>query len=83
MKDRLAKIMEEAMSQIEDSGQLDRLNDIRVAFLGKKGELTSVLKSMKDVAPEDRPKVGQMVNEVRSKIEQTLEEKKEYFEKRL
>ena len=55
MKEKLAKIMDEALEQIEESGQLDRLNDIRVAFLGKKGELTSVLKSMKEVAPEDRP----------------------------
>ncbi len=40
----------------------------------KKGELTSVLKSMKDVAPEDRPKVGQMVNDARTLIEGKLEE---------
>ena len=80
MKDKLAKIMEQAIAQIDASGELDKLNDIRVAFLGKKGELTSVLKSMKDVAPEDRPKVGQMVNEARSRIEQRLEEKKSSFE---
>lgn len=83
MKDKLAKIMENAMTQIEESGQLDKLNDIRVSFLGKKGELTSVLKSMKDVAPEDRPKVGQLVNEARSKIEGMLEEKKAFFEEKL
>ena len=83
MRDRLAKIMEDAMAQIEESGQLDRLNDIRVSFLGKKGELTSVLKSMKDVAPEDRPKVGQMVNEARQKIESRLEEKKAAFEQKI
>lgn len=83
MKDKLAKIMEQAIAQIDASGELDKLNDIRVAFLGKKGELTSVLKSMKDVAPEDRPKVGQMVNEARSRIEQRLEEKKSSFEQKL
>ena len=83
MKDKLAKIMEQAIAQIDDSGELDKLNDIRVAFLGKKGELTSVLKSMKDVAPEDRPKIGQMVNEARSKIEQRLEEKKASFEQKI
>ena len=65
MKEKLSKIMDEALSQIEASGELEKLNDIRVAFLGKKGELTSVLKGMKDVAPEDRPKVGQLVNEAR------------------
>ncbi len=83
MRERLAKIMEDAMAQIEESGQLDKLNDIRVSFLGKKGELTSVLKSMKDVAPEDRPKVGQMVNEARQKIESRLEEKKAAFEQKV
>lgn len=83
MKDKLKKIMDDAIGQIEASEQLDKLNDIKVAFLGKKGELTSVLKSMKDVAPEDRPKVGQLVNEARAKIEETLEIKKAAFEKAL
>lgn len=81
MKDKLKKIMDDAIGQIEASEQLDKLNDIKVAFLGKKGELTSVLKSMKDVAPEDRPKVGQLVNEARAKIEETFEIKKAAFEK--
>ena len=43
----------------------NKLNEVKVAYLGKKGELTAILKSMKDVAPEDRPKVGQMVNVTR------------------
>ena len=83
MKDKLAKIVEDALARIESSEQLDTLNDIRVFYLGKKGELTSVLKSMKDVLPEDRPKVGQMVNDTRSIIEEKLEEKKTAFEKKL
>ena len=73
MKDRLEKIKEEALAKIEASDALERLNDIRIAYLGKKGELTSVLKSMKSVAPEDRPKVGQMVNDARALIEERLE----------
>ncbi|MCD8369066.1 MAG: phenylalanine--tRNA ligase subunit alpha [Clostridiales bacterium] len=76
MKDQLEKIREEALKQIDSSDALERLNDIRVAYLGKKGQLTAVLKSMKNVAPEDRPKVGQMVNEVREQIETRLEETK-------
>ncbi len=76
MKEKLQKIMDEALNQINASEQLDKLNEIKVAFLGKKGELTSVLKSMKDVAPEDRPAVGQLVNDTRAKIEGVLEEKK-------
>lgn len=76
MKEQLEKIKAEALAQIEAADALEKLNDIRVAYLGKKGQLTSVLKSMKDVAPEDRPKVGQMVNEVRELIEAKLEETK-------
>ena len=74
MKEQLEKIKEEALRQIESSEALEKLNDIRVSYLGKKGELTNLLKSMKDVAPEDRPKVGQMVNDVRGLIEGRLEE---------
>ena len=76
MKEQLERIREEALKQIEASDALEKLNEIRVAYLGKKGELTSVLKSMKNVAPEDRPKVGQMVNDARAAIEARLEETK-------
>lgn len=76
MKDLLEKIRNEALQKLEESESLDRLNDIRVAYLGKKGELTQVLKGMRNVAPEDRPKVGQMVNDTRAAIEQKLEEAK-------
>lgn len=76
MKEKLQKIKEEALAKIQSSENLDKLNEIRVAYLGKKGELTSVLKGMKNVAPEERPKVGQMVNEARAIIETALEETK-------
>ncbi|MBS5605809.1 phenylalanine--tRNA ligase subunit alpha [Clostridium sp. AF18-27] len=74
MREQLEKIREEALNQIEASEALEKLNEIRVAYLGKKGELTNLLKGMKNVAPEDRPKVGQMVNEVREQLEGRLEE---------
>lgn len=83
MKEKLESIKKSALEQINASDHLEKLNEIRVAFLGKKGELTSVLKSMKDVAKEDRPKVGQMVNEARAEIEKVLEEKKAAFEKKM
>jgi len=76
MKEKLEQIKAEALERIEEAGALEKLNDIRVAYLGKKGELTSVLKSLKDVAPEDRPKVGQMVNDVRALLEERLENAK-------
>ncbi len=76
MKERLQKIREDAIVKIQASDNLDKLNEIKVAILGKKGELTEVLKGMKDVAAEDRPMVGQLVNETRAAIEEKLEEVK-------
>ena len=80
MKDKLQEITKRAMEQIEAADEMTALNDVRVAMLGKKGELTAVLKSMKDVKPEDRPAVGQLVNETRSAIEEKLAEAKERLE---
>lgn len=80
MKDKLQRIQEEAAKRIQESDSLDKLNEVRVAFLGKKGELTAVLKGMKDVAAEERPKVGQWVNETRAQIEKHLEEMKAKLE---
>ena len=80
MKEKLQKIREDAMRQIEESKDLNKLNDVRVAILGKKGELTAVLKSMKDVSPEERPIVGQLVNETRESIEKMLEDTKAKLE---
>ena len=76
MKEKLEKIRQEALAKIAETNALDKLNDIRVSYLGKKGELTEVLKGMKDVAAEERPKVGQLVNDTRNIIEEKLEEMK-------
>ena len=82
MKERLQELAENARKRIEESEGLDKLNDVRVAYLGKKGELTAILKGMKDVAPEERPKVGQLVNETRAEIEELLEASKERIARR-
>ena len=83
MKEKLQKIREEAIAQITQADVPDKLNEARIRFLGKKGELTAVLKGMKEVSPEDRPKVGQWVNETREAIENLLEERKAEMEKLL
>ena len=84
MKEKLQQIRERALQEIHESKELGRLNEVRDNILGKKGELTSVLRGMKDVAPEDRPKVGQWVNETRAAIEEVLEEKiKKFHEEEL
>lgn len=74
MKDRLQRIREEAIQKIQLSESLDKLNEIKVSVLGKKGALTEVLKGMKNVDAEERPKVGQMVNDTRAAIEEKIEE---------
>lgn len=83
MKEKLQSIQEEAVRLIQAADAPEKLNDVKIRFLGKKGELTAVLKGMKDVAPEDRPKVGQLVNETREAIEQLLEETKTKMERAL
>ncbi len=75
MNELLERIRENALKQIEIAEDMGLLNDVKVAILGKKGELTQVMKGMKDLAPEDRPKFGQMVNEARSVIEERMNEK--------
>ena len=82
MKDKLQAIREEALKQIRESNRLDKLNEVRVSILGKKGELTAVLKGMKNVDPKERPFVGQMVNETREAIEEFLEETKKKLEEK-
>lgn len=83
MKEKLQSIREKALAQISSSDSLEKLNEIRVAYLGKKGELTEVLKGMKEVAAQDRPMVGQLVNETRSAIEEMLEETRSRMAKKM
>lgn len=78
--EELSEIRERALEAIKDAKALDALNEVRVAFTGKKGELTEVLKGMKDVAAEDRPKVGALVNETRDIIEDAINKAKEKLE---
>jgi len=75
------EIRKQVLEQIERSDTLDTLKEIRISVLGKKGQLTILLKSLKDVAPEDRPKAGQLVNETRTEIENLLDEAKAKLEK--
>ncbi len=83
MKEKLEQIKEEALEKIREASALDGLQEVRVAFLGKKGKLTAVLKSMKEVAPQERPRVGQLVNEAREQIENALEDAKSGMEQRI
>ena len=69
---KLEELKKLASDCIRDAKDINSLNDIRVKFLGKKGEITTMLKAMKDLSPEERPKFGQMVNAIREQIETEL-----------
>lgn len=75
MKDQIARIQAEAMSRIAEIADMKGLEDARVAILGKKGTLTQAQQGMKDVPKEDKPAVGQMLNEARAAITAALEER--------
>ncbi len=72
IQEDLERIRQEAKKKLEEVTTPEEINDLRVALLGKKGQITAILKGMKDVSKEDRPKVGQMVNEMRTEIETAL-----------
>ena len=79
----LGSIRDEAVKLIEESDSPEKLDEIKVGFLGKKGRLTEIPKSMKDLPAEERPKVGQKVNEVRALLEAKLDEKKKEMNRNL
>jgi phenylalanyl-tRNA synthetase alpha chain len=80
MEKRLLELQEEALSKIENAVDLKQLNDIRVSYLGKKGPITEVLRGMGKLSPEERPKIGALANDIRSKIAEQIEQKQSYLE---
>lgn len=76
MKEKLQGILQAAREQLAAAADARALDEARVKFLGKKGELTALLKGMKDVAAEERPVVGQMINDVRAEIETIIDKQK-------
>ena len=72
MKDQILKIKENAEKDVSNAESLQALNDVRVKYLGKKGELTAVLRGMGSLAPEERPVIGGFVNEARDIIENKI-----------
>ncbi len=75
MKDQLINIEHEAKKAFEQSECLKSLEELRLKYLGKKGALTAILKQMGKLSPEERPVMGQLANEVRTKIENIITEK--------
>lgn len=83
MKEKLSQIKASAEKAFASAETLEILEELRVKFLGKKGELTSVMKGMGSLSPEERPVIGQLANEVRDYIGNALDARKAAFEKKL
>ena len=81
MKTALENIKSTALSALEHVQDLKELDALRVKFLGKKGELTAILKQMGSLSAEERPVIGQIANEVRSAIEQSVAQNVERLKK--
>ena len=75
MKNKLNALKDEASLNIQKAETLQEIDEIRVKYLGKKGEFTEISKSMRDLSPEERPAFGQMVNDVKTIITTLVEEK--------
>jgi phenylalanyl-tRNA synthetase alpha chain len=73
MREQLAKIKEAAIGNIKEALDSQKLDEIRIKYLGKKGELTSILRGMGGLSTEERPIIGKVANEVREEIEAALE----------
>ena len=71
--DKLEEAKLNGVAAANNAKDLQELDAVRVNFLGKKGELTAIMKSMRDIPPEERPAFGQMVNEARQEIENSLD----------
>ncbi len=83
MKDQLIQIKKAAEEALKASNTLEALEEIRVRFLGKKGELTGIMKGMGGLSPEERPKIGQLANEVRTFVTDELEKSKKVLEDKM
>ena len=73
MREQLAKIVEQALEQLKGVGDSAALEQLRVRIMGKKGELTAILRGMGQLSPQERPAMGQLVNEARRKLEEAIE----------
>ncbi|WP_281524160.1 phenylalanine--tRNA ligase subunit alpha [Dolosigranulum pigrum] len=76
LKEQLQAIQQKAIERLEQAKETQAVEDIRIKYLGKKGNVTQVLKGMKDLSPEERPIVGKLANDVRDTIQAKISERK-------
>ena len=81
MKEKIEQIKQKSIEEIKSAKDLKNLDELRVKYLGKKGKLTAVLRGMKDLSAEERPVIGNLVNEAKAELENLIEEKEIAFKK--
>ncbi|PWA12306.1 phenylalanine--tRNA ligase subunit alpha [Pueribacillus theae] len=81
MRERLLELKEEALAKVAEATTIKELQDVRVAYLGKKGPITEVLRGMGKLPAEERPIIGQYANDVRNEIASNLEKKQAELKK--
>ena len=81
MKEEIAKLKETSIEEIKRCDKQEELNNLKIKYLGKKGELTKILRTMGSLSPEERPAVGSLVNEIRDELNNLIEEKEKEFKK--
>ena len=82
MKEQLANIRAQALAAFDAAQDSQQLDELRVKYLGKKGELTAVLKMMGKLSPEERPAMGQLANDVRAALDAALEKRSKALEEK-
>ncbi len=82
MKELLRELREKSLSAIDGINTAEELDALRVQYLGKKGELTAILKQMGKLSAEERPVMGQLANDVRAALEEKLDARKTYLEEK-
>ena len=82
MESKLNEIQKKAKQEIEELKDISSLEDFRVRYLGKKGELTLILREMGKLTKEERPIIGSLANQVRNFIEELIKEKGEFLNKK-
>ncbi|WP_031516056.1 phenylalanine--tRNA ligase subunit alpha [Desulfofalx alkaliphila] len=75
MEEKLRNIAAEAKRSLEEAATIAELNNLRVKYLGKKGELTTVLRGMGSLSAEERPKIGALANKIRAELESLINER--------
>lgn len=75
MNEKINGVLENAKKMLEEAKEISVVEEIRVKYLGKKGELTGILKQLGSLSPEERPKVGQLVNVAKQKLDETIKAK--------